>query len=49
MPSMKDILNSIREDFENTSEERLLGQLQFEEDLMELDNPRSYGPDWDEE
>jgi hypothetical protein len=44
--SIQDILASIREEFENESQERLLGELYFEEDLMELANPYNFGDDW---
>ena len=44
--SIQDILASIREEFENESQERLLGELYFEEDLMELASPYNFGDDW---
>jgi hypothetical protein len=47
--SIEDILDSIREDVENNTQERLLGELYFEEDLRELANPRNFGSDWDED
>jgi len=47
--SMDDILASIREEFENKSQERLLGELYFEEDLRELADTRNFGPDWDDD
>lgn len=47
--SLQDILASIREDFQNESQEKLLEELYFEEDMvMQLANPYSFGPDYDD-
>jgi hypothetical protein len=46
--SIQDILASIREEYENESQERILGELYFEEDLMELANPYNFGSDYDD-
>jgi hypothetical protein len=46
-PSIQDILASIREEYENESQERLLEELYFEDDLKELANPYNFGPDYD--
>jgi hypothetical protein len=45
--SIEDILASIREEYENESQERLLGELYFEDDLRELADPHNFGSDWD--
>jgi hypothetical protein len=45
--SIETILASIREEYENESQERLLEELYFEEDLKQLANPYNFGDDWD--
>jgi hypothetical protein len=41
-------LASIRQQYEDDALNQLLHNLYVEEDLMELTNPRNFGPDWDE-
>lgn len=49
MASLESIMDSIREDWSNDNVDRLISECEFEEDLMNLDNPRTFGPDADED
>jgi hypothetical protein len=45
---LDEILASIRQQYEDDALEKLLHNLYVEEDMMQLANPRFFGPDWDE-
>jgi hypothetical protein len=47
MPSFEDILESAREDIANDNIDKLISEIEFEEDLMYLNDPRAFGPDMD--
>ena len=47
MNNFEDILEAIREDLVNDNLDKLVSELEFEEDLMYLNDPRTFGPDMD--
>jgi hypothetical protein len=49
MPSFEDILESAREDIMNDNIDKLVSEIEFDEDLMYLNDPRAFGPDADED
>jgi hypothetical protein len=44
---LDDILASIRQQYEEDTQKRLLEDLYFEEDMLYFADPRNFGPDWD--
>ncbi len=49
MNDLDSILEAIREEFANNNLEDLVKELDFEEDLRNLNDTRNFGSDWDEE
>jgi hypothetical protein len=46
---LDDILQSIREDARGRNIENLLDEIDMDEEINQLTDPRFFGPDWDDE
>jgi hypothetical protein len=44
-----ELLAAVQEEYEKDILEEVIENLYLEEDLMQLANPRNFGPDWDDE